>query len=73
MFVAADRAVDPWDWRVTRVIPGPMAYRDRGVAFLTWLLQRHPPPVVEVEVWTVGFEPAATLQGRPLKARDASG
>jgi hypothetical protein len=40
-------------WRVTTIIVGPMAYRDRMVAFLSWLFARPPTSVADVQVWTV--------------------
>jgi hypothetical protein len=41
------------NWRVTTIIVGPMAYRDRMVAFLSWLFERPPMSVADVQVWTL--------------------
>jgi hypothetical protein len=60
-------------WRVTTVIVGPMAHRDRIVAFFSWLFARPPTSVADVELWPVSFDPAATLQGGPLRARNTGG
>jgi hypothetical protein len=40
-------------WRVTTVVVGRMDHRDRIVAFFSWLLQRPPTPIADVEVWTI--------------------
>jgi hypothetical protein len=41
------------NWRVTTVIVGPMAHRDRVVAFVSWLLLSPPTAVADVQLWTV--------------------
>jgi hypothetical protein len=41
------------NWRVATVIVGPMAHRDRVVAFFSWLLLSPPTAVADVQLWTV--------------------
>jgi hypothetical protein len=41
------------NWRVTTVIVGPMAHRDRMVTFFSWLLGNPPTTMADVELWTV--------------------
>lgn len=41
------------NWRVTTVIVGPMAHRDRMVTFFNWLLGGPPTLAADVEIWTV--------------------
>ena len=60
-------------WRVETVVVGPMVHHDRVIAFFSWLLQGPPAQVADVELWTVSFDPAATLQNGPRNSRDAGG
>jgi len=41
------------NWRVRTVIVGPMAHRDRMVAFFSWLFGYAPTPISDVELWHV--------------------